>query len=71
MDRNRVVTLHRRRADQHEDRMITQGPSYDVVRQYRNIRSANRLQYSMMDGGMYYNYLDIENIARQMDMNDV
>lgn len=67
MDRNTIVTFHRRRPAQDEDRVITQGPVYDVIRQFKNIRATDRPQYSMMDGGMHYNYLEIENIAREFD----
>jgi len=70
MDRNTIVTFHRRRADQDEDRVTTQGPVCDIIRQFRNIRSTDRPQYSIMDGGMEYNYLEVESLARQLDKDD-
>jgi hypothetical protein len=66
MDRNKVVGFHRRRPEQSGDRAIVEGPLFDIIRQYENLAPSVRSQYSIMDGSMEYNHLEIAQLAREL-----
>jgi hypothetical protein len=67
MDLNTEATLHRRRPEQPEDRVITNGPIGDLVRQARSLPDMTKDQYFIMIGGMRYDRHEIEGLAREFD----
>ena len=70
MKKSDHVSLHRKRPETSVDRMITEGPEMEVLRQFNNIRPSERNQYSMMRGGVVYNHLEIENILREANLDN-
>jgi hypothetical protein len=62
MSWNDNYSLHRKRPGAEEDRLIASGSKSEMVRQFRNLPESQRSQYSMMQGGMRWNYLEIDTI---------
>jgi hypothetical protein len=62
MSRNDNYSLHRKLAGVEEDRLIASGSKSEMLRQFRNLPESQRSQYSMMQGGMRWNYLEIDTI---------
>jgi hypothetical protein len=65
MTEENKFTLHRKRSDADEDKVVAVGSKADVLRMFNELPQETRPQYSMMDGGMKYNHLEIENILRE------
>jgi hypothetical protein len=59
---DKEFSLHRKQLGAEEDRLITSGPKSEMLRQFRNLPPAQRSQYSMMQGGMRWNHLEIDTI---------
>lgn len=62
MPSNDKFSLHRRQPGG-SDRMITgEGPKEEMLARYLNIAPSMRSQYSLMQGFMEFNHLEIENM---------
>jgi hypothetical protein len=57
-------TLHRKPPDAQEDKVIGRGSKAEMLAQYKAMPRALQKQASMMLGSMEWNYLEIDNIAR-------
>lgn len=57
-------TLHRKRPDAQEDKVIGRGSKAEMLAQYKAMARALQKQSSMMLGSMEWNYLEIDNTAR-------
>jgi hypothetical protein len=55
-------SLHRKQPGAEADRLVASGPKSDMLRQFRQLPKSQRSQYSMMQGGMRWNYLEIDTI---------
>jgi hypothetical protein len=55
-------SLHRKRPGAEADRLVANGPKSDMLRQFRQLPKSQRSQYSMMQGGMRWNHLEIDTI---------
>jgi hypothetical protein len=69
MDKDRQVTLHRRKAGQ-DDRMTTGGRAEDIIRQFKALPKSKRDEYSIVDGSMEYGPHEIDNLARQLGLDE-
>jgi hypothetical protein len=65
-----IYTLHRKRPEQSEDRMVGAGSKMDLLRQFANLPGTLRSQYSLMQGSMEWTYLEVEAMARQAGLLD-
>jgi hypothetical protein len=64
-------TLHRRKPDESEDRMVDSGSKADMLRRFAEQPQALRPQFSMMDGSLQLNHLEIGNMLRlESDRSD-
>jgi len=57
-------SIHRKRPGQSEDRMIFSGSKEEMLRQFANLPESTRSQYFMMQGGMEWNHLEVDNMLR-------
>lgn len=60
-------TLHRKRLEAAEDKVIATGSKSEMLRQFGNLPEAQRVQYFLMQGGMEWNHLEIEGMLREKD----
>jgi hypothetical protein len=57
-------SIHRKRPGQSEDRMIVSGSKVEMLRQFANLPESTRSQYFMMQGGVEWNHLEVDNMLR-------
>jgi hypothetical protein len=62
MQDDRNFTLHRKRPGAADDRLITSGTKSEMLAQFKNIPPSQRPQYSMMQGNMRWNHLEIDTL---------
>ena len=58
------ASLHRKRPGQEYAKELDEAPRSEILRQFLNKAPSTREQYSMMEGSMIYNHLEMEAMAR-------
>ena len=69
MDRNTEATLHRRKLGR-VDRVTANGRIEDLIRQVKARPSGEKDEYSIMVGGMEYGPAEIDELARELGIQD-
>jgi hypothetical protein len=69
MDKATQATLHHRRMGR-VDKMTADGRLEDMVRRFRSLAESKRSEYFIMIGGTNYGPEKLENLARELGIED-
>jgi hypothetical protein len=69
MDKDTQATLHHRRIGR-VDKMTTGGRLEDMVRRFRSLAQSKRSEYFIMIDGANYESEELENLAKELGIED-
>jgi hypothetical protein len=62
-----VATLHRSRSGG-EDKMIKEGRLADLIEEFKRLPRGTQIESSIMVGGMFYSFKEVEHLANGIGM---
>jgi hypothetical protein len=70
MDFSVPATLHEQRPGNPSDRLTSEGSFAEIIAEFMKKPEAQRNRYSAMIGGLAYNYRELQDLVRYLNLAD-